>query len=167
MTRDHDTNHDTDPDTTPDLDLEAMIHLAGQVLGEHLPVHKVDQMLASMRDLIEFTVVLHDSDANLQKKVTMWSTDAAEAASEAQRALAVDGWHVSRISRDCTECYGDQWWLNPDGPVAPLPFTDEEMWGTGLRGKVNKVVGESSFRLGHRLNRIADRAFALADRIGR
>ena len=171
MTPDHDTTDDnTDrmtPDPDPDPDLEAMIHLAGQVLGEHLPVHKVDQMLASMRDLIEFTVVLHDSEANLQKRVTMWSTDAAEAATEAQRALAVDGWHVSRISRDCTGCYGDQWWLNPDGPVAPLPFSDEEMWGTGLRGKVNKVVGESLFRLGHRLNRIADGAFALADRIGR
>lgn len=158
---------DHDPDHDPDLDLEAMIHLAGQVLGEHLPVHKVDQMLASMRDLVEFTVVLHDSEANLKKEITMWSTDAAEAAHEARRVFAVDGWHISRITRDCTECFGDQWWLNPDGPIRPLPFSDEEMWGTGMRGKVNKALGESLFRIGHRLNRVADRAFALADRIGR
>lgn len=162
-----DMTPDPTPDPTPELDRDAMIHLAGQVLGEHFPVHKVDQMLASMRDLVEFTVVLHDPDANEKKEITMWSTDAGEAATEAHRTFAVDGWHVSRVSRDCTECYGGQWWLDPHGPVLPLPFTDEEMWGTGLRGWINKIVGESLFRVGHRLQRTADRAFATADGIAR
>lgn len=105
-------------------------------------------------------------EANEQKSITMWSTDAAEAAWEAQRTFATGGWHLARMSRDCTECYGDQWWLNPDGPVRPLPFTDEEVWGTGLRGRVTKLVGQTLFRVGHRLNRTADSVFALADRIG-
>lgn len=92
-------NPDTPDDTPASLDRATMQAVAEQMLRERLPLHEVDQYLASIRDLIEYRVFVHNFDENMFKSVTMWSIDLAEAAGEALRAFEHDGWLVTNVIR--------------------------------------------------------------------
>lgn len=99
MTENPDTPNETIHPTTGSLDRETMQAVAEQMLRERLPLHEVDQYMASIRDLVEFRVFVHNFDENRFKSVNMWSIDLAEAAGEALRAFEHDGWLVTNVIR--------------------------------------------------------------------
>lgn len=91
---------------TPDQNFEPRTperdHMYGAVedmLRDRLPLHEVDQYLASLRELVEFKVFVHNFDENSFRCVNMWSVNVAEAASEALRAFEHDGWLVTNVIR--------------------------------------------------------------------
>lgn len=92
-------NPDTPDDTPASLDRETMQAVAEQMLRERLPLHEVDQYMASLRDLVEFKVFVHHFDENRFRCVNMWSINLAEAAGEALRAFEHDGWLVTNVIR--------------------------------------------------------------------
>lgn len=81
------------------LDRETMCAAVEDMLRDRLPLHEVDQYLASIRDLIEFRVFVHHFDENRFRSVNMWSINLAEAAGEALRAFEHDGWLVTNVIR--------------------------------------------------------------------
>lgn len=92
-------NPDTPHDARSSLDRETMQAVAEQMLRDRLPLHEVDQYMASIRDLVEFRVFVHHFDENRFKSVNMWSINLAEAAGEALRAFEHDGWLVTNVIR--------------------------------------------------------------------
>lgn len=99
MTEHPDTPNETHHGTSASLDRETMQAVAEQMLRDRLPLHEVDQYMASIRDLIEYRVFVHHFDENRFRSVNMWSINLAEAAGEALRAFEHDGWLVTNVIR--------------------------------------------------------------------
>lgn len=103
MPPDPDTTSDSASDSTSNphegLDRSTMLAAVEHMLRDQLPLHEVDQYLASVRDLVEFKVFVHHFDENRFRSVNMWSIDLAEAAGEALRAFEHDGWLVTNVIR--------------------------------------------------------------------
>lgn len=110
-------NPDTPHDTPASPHRAAMQALAEQMLRERLPLHEVDQYMASLRDLVEFKVFVHHFDENRFKSVNMWSVDLAEAAGEALRAFEHDGWLVTNVIRVSDNPYMNEESGSDDEPV--------------------------------------------------
>ena len=85
--------------TNDGLDRSTMLGAVEHMLRDQLPLHQVDQYLASVRDLVEFRVFVHHFDENRFRSVNMWSINLAEAAGEALRAFEHDGWLVTNVIR--------------------------------------------------------------------
>lgn len=140
--------NDVTPDRAP-LDRAGMEQVAEQILRERLPLHEVDQYMASLRELVEFKVFAHNFDENSFRSVTMWSINVAEAASEALNAFEHDGWLVTNVIRVSDNPYMH----DPDDGVERPPRVESPLWA--ILAPVSKPLWHVAQTLGRWTDRLS------------